>query len=438
MILRFGEIFCGAGGLSLGALRARATGPDGKTWKLVPVWAIDSDPDACATYRLGIHGDDPAADVRCADIRHVDATSLEPIDILFFGFPCNDFSTIGKRLGMRGAHGPLYLEAVRILRGLRPLAFVAENVSGLRSAHGGRALRQVAHDLTRSGYRVAAHLFRLEHYGVPQARHRIFLVGIRRDMRKTFRPPAPTTPVPITAGQALRQPFSGPCWNDEPSVAAALTVERLRHIRPGETIWDAQARPGFPEHLRLNVPPQQQFRGLYRRLDPDRPAWTIVARGGGGSKGFHWCEDRPLTNRERARLQGFPDEFRFLGTQSSVRSQIGMAVPPPAAEAIASAVLATLAGIAYPSVEPNIRLRPERRTRGRPRRLETKTDADRARNYRVRRVTENRVAARALARALRAGILSGFPVEERALLVRFIERNLGAGAAEMPLAVAAE
>src|SRR5690606_16317368 len=135
--------------------------------------------------------------------------------------------------------------------------------------------------------------------------------------------------------------------------ARALTVERIRHIPPGASLWDVQEQPGFPAHLRVNVPPGQQFRMLYRRVHPDLPAWTIVAGGGGGSRPFHWDEPRLLTNRECARFQGFPDSFRFLGGIDSVRRQIGMAVPPPGARAIGEALLKTLAGVDYVAVSAN-------------------------------------------------------------------------------------
>lgn len=423
MILPFGELFSGAGGLSLGALQARVTAPDRTAWALAPAWAIDADADACATYRMNLHRDDPRADVRCADVRAVDPSTLQPVQALLFGFPCNDFSQVGGRRGMRGDYGPLYLEAVRILRALRPLAFVAENVGGLRSSHGGQALKQVLHDLTRSGYRVTPHLYRFEEYGVPQQRQRIVIVGIRQDLRRCFRPPAPTGQM-LTAGEALATAIPRGTWNAEPYPASRQVVERLRSIRPGENIWEAQKRPGFPERCRLNVKGAQMSL-IYRRLHPDRPAFTIVGSGGGGTLGYHWDEPRPLTNRERARLQGFPDWFRFVGSPSSVRRQIGMAVPPPAACLIAEALLRTLAGVSYPSIEPNIGIEPERLRRGRPRRLEAQTEPQRAASYRARRVTENRAAATAVEAALQRRLAEHLGDEDLDLLVRFVSRTLG-------------
>ena len=94
---------------------------------------------------------------------------------------------------------------------------------------------------------------------------------------------------------------------------------------------------------------------IYRKLDPDKPSYTVTAAGGGGTFMYHWSdEQRELTNRERARIQTFPDDFEFVGKYSSVRKQIGMAVPPRGAEIIFRAILNTFAGIDYPSVEPSM------------------------------------------------------------------------------------
>ena len=93
---------------------------------------------------------------------------------------------------------------------------------------------------------------------------------------------------------------------------------------------------------------------IYKRLDPNKPSYTITGSGGGGTHGYHWLEPRALTNRERARIQTFPDSFVFTGSKEKVRRQIGMAVPPLLSQVIFSHILMTFAGINYPSIAANI------------------------------------------------------------------------------------
>ena len=104
----------------------------------------------------------------------------------------------------------------------------------------------------------------------------------------------------------------------------------------------------------LKIKTKVQLSQRYRRLDSKKPSYTITASGGGGTHGYHWKENRALTNRERARIQSFPDEFEFVGKKESVRKQIGMAVPPKGAKIIFEAILKTFAGIHYESVVEKI------------------------------------------------------------------------------------
>ena len=124
-------------------------------------------------------------------------------------------------------------------------------------------------------------------------------------------------------------------------------VERLKYIKPGQNAWTAD----IPKKLQLNVK-GAKLSQVYRRLEPEKPAYTITGSGGGGTHVYHWSEPRALTNRERARLQTFPDNYIFVGNKESVRKQIGMAVPPDGARIIFEAILKTFAGIPYNSTEP--------------------------------------------------------------------------------------
>jgi DNA (cytosine-5)-methyltransferase 1 len=282
-------------------------------------------------------------------VQNLDLQSLPPIDIFAYGFPCNDFSIVGERKGSQGKFGGLYQAGVAVLNHHQPLAFVAENVGGIGSADEGRLFRRILEGLATAGkgYHLTVHLYKAEQYGVPQTRHRYFIVGIAQDLGLHFRVPSPTHPLPITASQALANiPPNAP--NHEPKRVSARVVERLQHIQPGENAWTAD----LPDHLRLNVK-TAKLSQIYKRLAPDKPAYTLTGSGGGGTHGYHYAEPRPLTNRERARLQTFPDDFIFYGSPEEVRRQIGMAVPPRLAQVIFQALLATLAGQSYPYIPAN-------------------------------------------------------------------------------------
>jgi len=348
-IFQLGELFSGPGGIGLGASRAKVE-TIGGLYAIEHAWATDYDEDTCMTYRQNLCPTEPTR-VICADIRSISLEQFYPIDALAFGFPCNDFSVVGEKRGLDGTFGPLYSYGVRVINQFCPEWFVAENVSGLQNANEGEAFRKILTDLTHAGrgYKLTVHKYKFEEYGVPQTRHRIIIVGIKRELGLEFKVPAPTHLTKyITARQALgKPPIPKHAANQEKTKQSQLVIERLKHIPPGENAWSEK----IPKHLRLNVK-GAKLSQIYRRLDPNKPAYTITGSGGGGTHTYHWSENRALTNRERARLQTFPDNYTFYGSKESVRKQIGMAVPPLGAQIIFEAILKTFAGIAYDSVSP--------------------------------------------------------------------------------------
>lgn len=350
MIFKFGEFFSGPGGLALGAKEASFL-HRGELFAVEHQWANDYDADTCATYRRNICGADSSS-VICEDVRNIVVGDLPHIDAFAFGFPCNDFSTVGEQRGFDGEFGPLYSYGIKVIQAKRPKWFLAENVSGLGSANQGKALATILGEMSKAGYAVTPHLYRFEEYGVPQARHRIIIVGIRKDLGVLYRVPAPTHLSPITAREALETPpIPSAATNQEATVQSAIVVARLKHIKPGENAFNAD----LPDHLKLNVK-GAKISQIYRRLHPEKPAYTVTGSGGGGTHMYHYTDDRALTNRERARLQSFPDDFVFIGTKESVRRQIGMAVPPRGAKVIVESILKSFAGIDYPAVDCNLDL----------------------------------------------------------------------------------
>lgn len=342
---KLAELFSGPGGLSLGITSAEVLDSSGRKYKVEPVWANDIDEDSCKTYARNIHNGDRSS-VICSPVEKIVFGKVPKFDVLAFGFPCNDFSVVGEQKGFNGKYGPLYTYGVKAINIHNPKWFIAENVSGLQSANNGNAFEKILEDLETAGngYVLTPHLYKFEEYGVPQTRHRIVIIGIRKDLRLEFKVPAPITAREyISAKSAIENPAileSAP--NHEITKQAKIVVERLRHIPPGENAW----YEGLPDHLKLNVKSARMSQ-IYRRLHPDKPSYTITGSGGGGTHGYHWEENRALTNRERARIQTFPDDFIFEGSKESVRKQIGMAVPVKGAKVITEAVLKTFAGVLY-------------------------------------------------------------------------------------------
>lgn len=348
MKFKLGELFSGPGGLAYGAMNAKIDNPD---YGIVHEWASDYDLDTCKTYTENICKDHPES-VLCEDVRKLDIDSLSPIDALAFGFPCNDYSQVGEQKGMDGTFGPLYSYGVKVLKKHKPLWFLAENVGGIRSANEGNAFGKILGDLQKAGYRIYPHLYKFEKYGVPQARHRVIIIGIREDLPYEYKVPSPELykDVDVTVRTAFEAvPISPDAPNNELTKQSAKVVERLKHIKPGQNAFNAD----LPEELRLNVK-GAKISQIYKRLDPDKPSYTVTGSGGGGTHVYHYAEPRALTNRERARLQTFPDDYVFIGSKEAVRRQIGMAVPSKGAQVIFEAVLKTFAGISYENIPCNI------------------------------------------------------------------------------------
>lgn len=296
----------------------------------------------------------------CEDVRALDfgvLKKISEIDALAFGFPCNDYSLVGQRKGLEGTFGPLYTYGVQALKLFRPQWFVAENVTGIKSSGSGKTFRKILAEMEGAGYRVTPHLYKFEQYGVPQSRHRVIIVGIRDDIQDVvYRVPSPKPyeKIDVSCQNAIENPpIPADAANNEKTAQSAKVIRRLQHILPGQNAFNAD----LPDDLKLNIS-GATLSQIYRRLDPAKPAYTVTGSGGGGTHMYHWKEDRALTNRERARLQTFPDEYVFSGSKESVRKQIGMAVPPKGVQIIIEAVLNSFAHIPYPYVEQNIHFNP--------------------------------------------------------------------------------
>jgi DNA (cytosine-5)-methyltransferase 1 len=272
--------------------------------------------------------------VVCGDIQEIDYSTIPDADLILGGFPCQDFSMIWKRGGITTERGNLYRNFVNLVSLKEPLMFIAENVKGLMTANQGKAIKQIIEDFSatgRYGYETKPYLVNFADYGTPQLRKRVLIIGIRKDINCTFDLPKPTHQCEdyVSSSQALAGVEKVEHNNEHQNIKRS-TVEKLKLIPAGGNFTDIPKNsPHYVKGMISHV---------YRRLDPDKPSTTIIAAGGGGTWGYHYSEPRPLTNRERARLFGYPDDFVFEGTITEVRRQIGNSVPPvgilPFAQAI--------------------------------------------------------------------------------------------------------
>lgn len=342
------SLFAGCGGMDFGAEQSR---------RARVVWAVDSEHWAVETYRRNIGRHIVEADITQTDVPDV------PCDILLAGPPCQDYSTLWNHDGLKTARGNLFREVARFLDKLRPAAFVVENVPGLLSANGGAAWALVRHALRSPSsfvagerelpgvrYDLSAQVVDMADLGVPQHRERLIVIGVRRDLG--VRPPiVPARPVGhVSVAEALdKDPISDDAPNHERGLDTPDVVDRLKLIPPGSNF------EVIPEDHPLAV--KGLISHVYRRLDPAKPSYTIIAGGGGGTHGYHHVEPRRLSNREKARLQGFPDSFVFehgdgrtaRSAYPRVRRQIGNAVPPPAAEVIVGELATVLLAAGVPT-----------------------------------------------------------------------------------------
>lgn len=291
-----------------------------------PVLAIDSDPHAVDSYRRNVGrraevGDVARSRPRCA------------AEILIAGPPCQGFSTLGKR-DEADPRNLVGLAIAEWAEAIRPKAIVVENVSRFLTS---RQYVELRRRLTRLGFEAEEWELDAADYGVPQRRVRAFAVFY---VDEAPRRPSPA-PTRLTVGDAFRALPSGPAddvMNYSP-VPGPLALERFRRIPSGGDKRDlVRTAPQLcpPSWLKLGA----QATDVWGRMHLDRPANTIRCCFQNASKGryIHPREDRVISLREGARIQGVPDEWRFSGRPQPIARQIGNGVPIPLAEAVAKSL----------------------------------------------------------------------------------------------------
>ena len=295
------------------------------------------------------------------------------IDIIVGGPPCQAYSTVGKRL-IDDPRGKLFQEYYRILKEIKPRIFVFENVKGLLSMQGGELIKNIISLFESIGYHMQMRLLNAADYGAPQIRERVILVGTL-DERPFIYPkpthynpeegiPSDTTLKPyVTLGEALGDLPSIKTGQNATVYASAPQNEyqaKMRENAPLEiqehevpknnerlvALMEALPDGGSPKDISEELRPKSGFANCYCRLWWDRPSTTITRNLGcpSSSRCIHPKDPRPLSTREGARLQGFPDSYIFYGKRGDKHLQIGNAVPTFLSKALKDAIKSYLEG----------------------------------------------------------------------------------------------
>lgn len=327
------ELFAGAGGLALGLERA------GLEHRLL----CELDRDACQTLSLNR----PSWQVAYADVRDMDWHSYRgQIDVLSGGFPCQAFSYAGKQRGFDDTRGTLFFELARAVDDIRPKVLLAENVRGLVAHDRGRTLETIRGVIAELGYDlVEPQILQAIKYQVPQKRERLILVAIRRDLAGTaqFVWPSPYHRI-MTLRDAL---FAGELYpTDVPASLGAtypISKKAILELVPMGGDWRDLPLELQKEYMGASFYLGGGKTGMARRLSLDEPSLTLTCSPAQKqTERCHPLETRPLSIREYARIQTFPDDWVFAGSVASQYKQIGNAVPVNLAWAVGRSLVRLL------------------------------------------------------------------------------------------------
>ena len=326
------ELFAGAGGLAIGLEKAGI--------KCAALNEIDK--WACQTLRENR----PNWNVLEGDIKNHDFSEYKnKVDIVTGGFPCQAFSYAGKKLGLKDARGTLFYEFARVVQEVNPAICIGENVRGLLSHEKGKTLEGMISILDEIGYNVVTpvRVLKAINYNVPQKRERLILVGIRKDIDLDYSYPLPYEKI-YNLSDALKK---GDLFGSDVPKSKGTTYPEHK-----KKVLDLIPQKGYWRDLPIDIQKEYMQKSFYlgggktgmaRRIGWDEPCLTLTCSP--AQKQTERChpeETRPFTIREYARIQTFPDQWKFEGSVSQQYKQIGNAVPVNLAKEIGYSVVSFL------------------------------------------------------------------------------------------------
>lgn len=324
------ELFAGAGGLALGMSKAG----------FQHIMLNEIDHDACQTLQTNR----PDWHVAEGDIHKLSFKKYQgQIDLLTGGFPCQAFSYAGNKGGFEDTRGTLFFELARAVKEIQPKVLMCENVKGLASHDGGKTLKVIKQTIDELGYQlIEPRVLQAIKYMVPQKRERLILVAIRKDLAKLveFQWPSPYKRI-MTMRDAL---YKGDLYStDVPSSIGQQYPEKKRKVLemvPMGGYWRDLPKEVQKSYMGGSYELEGGKTGMARRLSLDEPSLTLTCSPAQKqTERCHPIETRPLTVREYARVQTFPDNWQFSGRMASQYKQIGNAVPVNLAYAIGRALV---------------------------------------------------------------------------------------------------
>lgn len=351
------DLFAGAGGFSLGL---------SKNYINIII-ANEIEKDFAKTYELN----HPKTKMLNEDIHNIDFKKelknigYKSVDILCGGPPCQGFSTVGSK-NKKDKRNSLFWEFLRAVNEIKPKAVIFENVAGFKSLYNGQAYESLIYELKKAGYKVYSSVLNAADYGLPQLRKRTIIIGLTKKYSFEFPKKIRSKDKSffedeyLTAMSAIsdlpklkigeeKKKYSCKPKNDYQKKMRGnikiLTEHNCSNYgKKMQKIISLVPPKGDINDIPIHLRPKKYFNNVYARIDPVKPSPTITRNFGtpSSSRCIHPFQNRALSTREGARLQGFPDNFIFYGSKGSKNLQIGNAVPPLLGELIGRQIVKSL------------------------------------------------------------------------------------------------